>query len=390
MTEDRDPNVVIQAMLTLNLHKVPDAEKLIRATASAAAAPRGVREIGNQILRPSTSLGQRPSLADTAVSAFNFSTDQRRGLVRGEAIYRELCTTCHGPDGTGAPMAGAAEGAKLAPPLAGSARVPGHRDYVIKVLLHGLTGPIDGKEYPGGVMVPMGTNTDQWIADITNYVRNSFGNSALFVTTEQVAFARSRTPRKSSWTLPGLEASLPRLLTNQSSWILTASHNAEAAPNAIGDTFGARWDTAGDPQQPGMWFQIELPQPVSVTEVQIDSALPSSFGGRGRGGARGRARGRVAAAPAAGARGGAPAAAGRGAGGGRGGPVAGPIQYRVQVSADGSTWSAPVAEGAGATPTTIMAFATVTAKFIRITQTGAAVGKEQWAIARVRVYEQGK
>ena len=33
-----------------------------------------------------------------------------------------------------------------------------------------------GRNYPGGVMVPMGTNTDEWIADVANYVRNSFGN----------------------------------------------------------------------------------------------------------------------------------------------------------------------------------------------------------------------
>ena len=83
MMEDRDPNVVIQAMLTLNLHKIPDYDKMIRAAVASATA-RGVREIGTQILRPQSSLGQRPSLADTAVSAFNFSTDQRRALVRGE------------------------------------------------------------------------------------------------------------------------------------------------------------------------------------------------------------------------------------------------------------------------------------------------------------------
>ena len=181
MMEDRDANVVVQAMLTLNLHKIPDYDKMIRASVASATA-RGVREIGNQILRPQSSMGQRPSLADTAVSGLNFSTEQRRSLVRGEGIYKELCTTCHGPDGAGAPMAGAPEGTRLAPPLASSPRVAGHRDYVISVLLHGLTGPIGDKEYPGGVMVPMGTNTDQWIADIANYVRNSFGNSGLFVT----------------------------------------------------------------------------------------------------------------------------------------------------------------------------------------------------------------
>ena len=148
MMEDRDANVVIQAMLTLNLHKIPDYDKMIRASVASATA-RGVREIGNQILRPQSSMGQRPSLADTAVSGLNFSTDQRRSLVRGEGIYKELCTTCHGPDGSGAPMAGAPEGTRLAPPLASSPRVAGHRDYIVSVLLHGLTGPIGDKEYPG-------------------------------------------------------------------------------------------------------------------------------------------------------------------------------------------------------------------------------------------------
>ena len=35
----------------------------------------------------------------------------------------------------------------MAPPLAGSPRVNGHRDYIIKVVLNGLIGPLDGKTY---------------------------------------------------------------------------------------------------------------------------------------------------------------------------------------------------------------------------------------------------
>jgi putative membrane-bound dehydrogenase-like protein len=370
MLEDQDPNVVIQAMLTLNLHRIPDAEKLIRA-AVAAARFRGVREIGAQILKPASSLGQRPSLADTAVSVFNFSSDQRRALQRGEAAYKEICAACHAPDGSGAPMAGAPAGTRLAPPLAGSPRLTGHRDYVIKVLLHGLTGPLGDKEYPGGVMVSMGTNTDEWISDVANYVRNSFGNSAQFVTPAQVAFTRGAAPRKTPWTLPELEASLPQLMTNADRWRLTASHNPDAVGNATGAVAFGRWDTAGEPQRPGMWFQIELPEPAVVAEVQIDTALPFTFGARGRGG-RGR---------------GAPPAA-RGAG--RGGPpvpVAGPVAYTLQLSTDGTTWGPPVVQGAGATPTTVMQFAPSPARFIRITQTGAAANGEQWAIAQARVYQ---
>ena len=401
MLEDGDPNVVIQAMLTLNLHKVPDYEKLIRATV-ASAKTRGEREIGNQILRPGSAMGQRPSLADTAVSGLNFSSDQRRALVRGEAIYKEICAACHAPDGTGAPMAGAPEGTRLAPPLGGATRVTGPREYTIKVLLHGLTGPLGDKEYPGGVMVPMGSNTDEWISDVANYVRNSFGNSGQFITPQQVAFVRSSTPRKTMWTLPELEASLPRLLTDQAAWKFSASHNSEAAMNAAGTTPGARWDTAGAAQQPGMWFQIELPQPAAVTEVQIDTALPFAFGRGGRGGGRGAAPGAApSAATAAPQRGAAPAATGQtpaapaaapapaGRGGGRGGPpipIAGPVSYSLHVSMDGTSWGDPVAQGAGAAPTTVIFFAPVQARFIRITQTGTAARTEQWAIAQVRVF----
>ena len=426
MAEDQDENVVIQAMLTMNLQRIPDARKIIAATVASHQA-RGVKEIGGQILRPPTSSqGQRPSLADTAVNVFNLSPEQRRVMQRGEAIYREVCAACHAPDGTGAPMAGAPEGTKLAPPLGGVARVTGHRDYVIKVLLHGLTGPLGDKEYPGGVMVPMGTNTDEWIADIASYIRNSFGNGAMFVTPEQVAAVRRVTPRKTLWTLPELEASLPKLLTNQAEWTLSASHNPDAAASAVGTSPGSRWDTGGAPQEPGMWFQIELPQPATVTEVQIDLAGPP-FGRGGRGAApagRGGPAGGATPAPAAGQAAAPPAqpasptsapqtqtaaaapavpapaarspAAGAppaaqapagGRGGGRGGPpAAAPVGYSVHVSMDGTTWGKPVAQGTG-TPTTVIAFPPVEATFIRITQTGSALRNEQWAIGQIRVYE---
>jgi hypothetical protein len=62
----------------------------------------------------------------------------------------------------------------------------------------------------------------------------------------------------------------------------------------------------------------------------------------------------------------------------------------VQVSADGASWGAPVAQGAGATPSTLIAFRPVTAKFIRITQTGTASGNEVWSIQQVRVYQSGR
>ena len=68
-------------------------------------------------------------------------------MQRGDAIYKELCFSCHGDDGRGTPVAGAAAGAMMAPAFVGNPRVTGHPDYVVKALLHGLSGPVDGRTY---------------------------------------------------------------------------------------------------------------------------------------------------------------------------------------------------------------------------------------------------
>ena len=133
---------------------------------------------------------------------------------------------------------------------------------MIKTLLHGLAGPMDGKIYPQ-VMVAMGSNKDQWIADVASYVRNSFGNAGTFATPADVARVRAATgDRKTPWTVAELEASLPRPLVPDASWKVTASHDARPAPQAnaeggynfIGNAAGALnflgW-TTGVPQQAG-------------------------------------------------------------------------------------------------------------------------------------------
>jgi hypothetical protein len=290
----------------------------------------------------------------------------------------------------------------MAPPLAASPRVQGHRDYVIKVLLRGLQGPLDGKTYRD-VMVPMG-GTDEWVAGIASYVRTSFGNNGGMVTPADVARVRAEiADRKDPWTLAELEASLPRPLDSQQ-WKLSASHGSETAAGA--STLRG-WST-GAPQAAGMWFSIELPQPALITEVQFDST--SSMGG-GRGG-RGAAATPGAGAPAgaAAAAGAAPAAqpagapagaagapdaqagpqgrGGRGGFGGGGTPVIGyPRGYSVQVSTDGTNWSKPVAEGKGEGTHTTITFAPTRAKFVKITETETPPEPAPWSIRSLRIYE---
>ena len=347
LTKDPDTNVVIQALLTSSLFKLPDTADLVKA-AQAANKSKGVALIGDRLLAPPpTSFGGRRGVP--------LGPEEEKRLQQGNDVFGAVCFACHGPDGTGAAMEGAAPGTMMGPPLAGSPRVQAHRDYVVKVLLKGLQGPLDGKTYRE-VMVPMG-GTDDWIAGIASYVRTSFGNSGGLVTPADVARVRAETAgRTTPWTIQELEASLPHPLDSQQ-WKLTASHGAETASGAV----TLRGWSSDAPQVQGMWLAVELPQPAVVTELQFDSISTIPPPARG-------------AAPQT----------------GRGGmsPVVGyPRGYSVQTSTDGTTWSKPVAEGKGEGAHTTIAFAPTRARFIRITQTDTASDAPAWSIRNLRIYE---
>jgi len=305
---------------------------VIRATMASNPA-RGVQLVGRQIL------------AAPAVAGRNFPPAQREIMERGAAMFRESCASCHGADGLGVVVA---NGQRMAPALAGSPRVTGHPDYVTKVLLHGLTGPIEGTTYAGQIMVSQGQQPDRWIADVASYVRNAFTNAASFVTPEQVAAVRERNrSRTAAWMYPELAASVPVLLHQQSSWKATASHESARAVRAFGT---AGWSTMV-PQEPGMWFQFELPEAVMLAEMRFLSAPsgPPTQQGAPR-------------------------------------PVPYARGYEVRVSMDGTTWSEPVVQGQGTGPVTALAFTPVRAKFVRITQTATTESAPPWGIQQLQLY----
>jgi len=64
-----------------------------------------------------------------------------------------------------------------------------------------------------------------------------------------------------------------------------------------------------------------------------------------------------------------------------------PRGYSVQTSADGQTWSKPVAQGKGEGTRTTIAFTPVRAKFVRITQTETVENAPNWSVSNLRVYE---
>ncbi|MGJ8672711.1 DUF7133 domain-containing protein [Rubritalea sp.] len=123
-------------------------------------------------------------------------------MTAGEKHYASLCFACHGAEGEGAPMAGT--DTTLAPALADSPRVLGDKDTLIKIVLHGLTGPIDGKTYPGA-MESLAAQDDQYLAEVLSYIRNSWGNKADIISSKEVGKTRrANRKRKTPWTMEEL------------------------------------------------------------------------------------------------------------------------------------------------------------------------------------------
>jgi len=96
--------------------------------------------------------------------------------------------------------------------LAGKFKLLENRNEVIKIMLHGLTGPVDGVTYHE-LMPPMGGNSDEWIASVLTYVRfdlcmqsfpqisEGYLNNFVIVKPEQVKAIREKNENRSKpWT----------------------------------------------------------------------------------------------------------------------------------------------------------------------------------------------
>jgi mono/diheme cytochrome c family protein len=119
-------------------------------------------------------------------------------IVAGYKIFQDHCSTCHGSGGKGIDQ--------LAPPLVGSPRVTGDVKTTIKILLHGLHGPIDGKSY-NGPMASVAQYNDVEISNIVSYIRAHLNNSSTVWRSVVRNVREEYGERKNYWTLKELEAS---------------------------------------------------------------------------------------------------------------------------------------------------------------------------------------
>ena len=129
-----------------------------------------------------------PPLTESELARFN----------KGREIYRGLCVACHGPEGQGMRMPEPQDNMMMAPTLAGSPRVNDRNNrYFAEIMLKGMTGPIDGVTY-AGVMAPMETYDNEWIASVMTYVRRSWGNTGSSVHPNEIEKVRGWNKRRTT------------------------------------------------------------------------------------------------------------------------------------------------------------------------------------------------
>lgn len=107
------------------------------------------------LMLPVTSTGQE------------FNLDE--SISRGKTLYNNYCSACHQVNGTGIPMA--------YPPLT-IAELVEDDSRMVKSILEGVPGPVELEGVTYSAPMAALKLTDEQVADILNYVKNSWGNES--------------------------------------------------------------------------------------------------------------------------------------------------------------------------------------------------------------------
>jgi Cytochrome c, mono- and diheme variants len=115
--------------------------------------------------------------------------------VDGAKLFATTCAACHQVSGDGLE--------DRYPPLNGSEWVTGDEQKLVRIVMHGLSGPVDvaGQTFDGAMPAWGGVLKDPEIAAVASYVRGAWGNKAAPITPATVAAIRAATTaRKTPWT----------------------------------------------------------------------------------------------------------------------------------------------------------------------------------------------
>ncbi|HRE83786.1 MAG TPA: HEAT repeat domain-containing protein [Opitutaceae bacterium] len=147
------------------------------------------------------------SEASSSVAPLSALEEER--IQAGRELFGMYCAPCHQLNGLGAP--------NLAPPLADSEWVTGSPERVIRVVLHGLYGPIEVNGTTWNLAMPglgaAGVLDDEKLASVVSYIRRAWGHAASPVEPTLVSTVRkASSARTLPWTaeeLAAMESPLP-------------------------------------------------------------------------------------------------------------------------------------------------------------------------------------
>lgn len=115
--------------------------------------------------------------------------DLKASMQRGKKVYDMYCLACHQADGTGVP--------RMNPPLIKTTYVLGDKKRLIHIILKGFNESVEiNGDYYDNPMPAQPQLTDQQIADVLTYVRNSFSNKASGINVLEVKAERAKLKMK--------------------------------------------------------------------------------------------------------------------------------------------------------------------------------------------------
>jgi glucose/arabinose dehydrogenase/mono/diheme cytochrome c family protein len=190
LTNDSSADVQIQLALTLGV-ALPDETAKGALNALAKGSPFALaRELANFSL----GVGEETTQITNVVKAKPLTAEEQKLFDNGKGVYEATCLACHQPHGMGQ------EG--LAPPLVGTDWVAYSPDRLIRIVIHGLRGPIKVKDQTYEMDMPaLGVLDDEQIASVLTYTRREWGHTYSAVTPDMVKKVRQETEkREEAWT----------------------------------------------------------------------------------------------------------------------------------------------------------------------------------------------
>jgi hypothetical protein len=201
-------------------------------------------------------------------------------------------------------------------------------------------------DYPRGYQVYVSPDGSNWGSPVASGTASSSFVTITFPYQTARFFRIVQTGSASNWwsihelNVYGSGSTFNIMSLPRTGWVATASASSsgDVPSRALDGSSSTRW-TTGQSQANGQWFQVDMLFPQTFTQVTLNATNSNSDYPRG---------------------------------------------YQLLVSNDGATWGQPLVSGGGTAPLVTITVPSVTARYIRIVQTGAA--SNWWSIYELNVY----